>query len=375
MYVTRLTLADFRSYAAADVEFAPGPTVVVGLNGQGKTNLVEALVYLAQQSSHRVAKDAPLIRSGAQTAVIGARVQWENRSQSVELELNAGRANRARVAGAPRRPREALGVLRTVLFAPEDLSLVKGEPSGRRRFMDELLVALSPRMSGVLSDYDRVVRQRNALLKTAHRNRGDEGFEATLEVWNRQLAQIGAHVAVARTSVVARLADPVREAYERVAPGGGPARVTYESGWLPVTAPADEAAVSEALLEAIAEHDRAERERGLTLVGPHRDDLLLTLAELPAKGYASHGESWSFALALRLASFDLLRTSFDTGGDPVLVLDDVFAELDTQRRMRLATLVADAEQVIITAAVEEDVPVELRGRTLSVRRDRDSQVI
>lgn len=373
MHVTQLGLVDFRSYAKLDVSLQPGATVVVGLNGQGKTNLVESLVYLAFQSSHRVARDNPLIRAGCTQAVISARVRWSEREQSVELEINEGRPNRARVAGAPRRPREALGLLRLVLFAPEDLALVKGDPGGRRAFLDEFLVSLTPRLAGVLQDYERVVRQRSALLKSLPRG---AGIPDTLTIWDAQLAELGSQVVRARLAALAQLAEPLRAAYEAVAPHSQAPSAVYQSSWLPphVAAEPHPQAVAEAILAAIDDQRRAELDRGLTLVGPHRDDVLLSIGELPAKGYASHGESWSLALALKLATYEVLKASFDTGGDPVLVLDDVFAELDAERRERLAELVAAAEQVIVTAAVAADVPAALRGRTLSVTRDGDSQV-
>lgn len=380
MYVARLALSDFRSYRSAEFTFDPGVTVIEGRNGHGKTNVVEALEFLAYQRSHRVSKDAPLVRSGAQRAVIGAGVRWGDRDQSVELEINPGRANRARVAGAPRRPREALGVLRAVLFAPEDLALVKGDPAGRRRYLDDLLVALSPRMAGVLTDYDRVVRQRNALLRQAAGARAENSFAASMEVWNTQLAQVGAAVTQARLSALAALTTPMSDAYAALAPGGGEAGISYASTWLPSTlAAAPEGADTReqlvaALAQRITERAVAERERGVTLVGPQRDDLLITLGEFPAKGYASHGECWSLALSLRLAAFETLRDTFDTGGDPVLLLDDVFAELDVERRACLGKLAAQAEQVIVTAAVAADVPTELRGRTVRIVRDGDSRV-
>lgn len=373
MHVTQLGLVDFRSYAKLDLTLDPGATVIVGLNGQGKTNLVESLVFLALQSSHRVARDTPLIRSGCSQAVVSAKVSWHQREQSVELEINDGRPNRARVAGAPRRPREALGVLRLVLFAPEDLALVKGDPGGRRTFIDEFLVSLTPRLAGVLQDYDRVVRQRSALLKSLPRG---AGIPDTLTIWDAQLAELGTQVVCARLTALADLAGPLVAAYEAVAPDSQAPSAVYQSAWLPahIAGEARPRAISEALLGAIEQQRRAELDRGLTLVGPHRDDVLLSIGELPAKGYASHGESWSLALALKLATFEVLKGAFDTGGDPVLVLDDVFAELDAERRERLAELVADAEQVIVTAAVAADVPAALRGRTLSVSRDGDSQV-
>lgn len=373
MHVTQLGLVDFRSYASLSLQLQPGATVLVGLNGQGKTNLVESLVYLATQSSHRVARDNPLIRSGAQQAIISARVRWSEREQSVELEINEGRPNRARVAGAPRRPREALGVLRLVLFAPEDLALVKGEPGGRRAFLDEFLVSLTPRFAGVLQDYERVVRQRTALLKSLPRG---AGIPDTLTIWDEQLADLGSQVVCARLAGLATLAEPLRSAYSAVAPNSQSPSAVYQSSWLPdhLAAEPPQDQVAAAVLSAIEEQRRAEIDRGLTLVGPHRDDILLRIGELPAKGYASHGESWSLALALKLATYEALKSAFDTGGDPVLVLDDVFAELDSERRDRLGELVADAEQVIVTAAVAADVPSALRGRTLSVVRDGDSQV-
>lgn len=373
MHVTQLGLVDFRSYAKLDLALEPGATVIVGLNGQGKTNLVESLVYLALQSSHRVARDSPLIRAGYTQAVISARVRWSDREQSIEFEINEGRPNRARVAGAPRRPREALGLLRLVLFAPEDLALVKGDPSGRRAFLDEFLISLTPRLAGVLQDYDRVVRQRSALLKSLPRG---AGIPDTLTIWDAQLAELGSQVVRARLAALAELAEPLQAAYEAVAPASQAPSAVYQSSWLPaqVAAEPQPDAVAQAILAAIEDQRRAEIDRGLTLVGPHRDDVLLSIGELPAKGYASHGESWSLALALKLATFEVLKASFDTGGDPVLVLDDVFAELDSERRERLAQLVAEAEQVIVTAAVAADVPGALRGRTLSVTREGDSQV-
>lgn len=375
MHVTRLGLLNYRSYASAEVEFAPGATVIVGLNGQGKTNLVEALVFVAQQGSHRVARDAPLIKSGHDQAVISARIRWGDREQAVELEINEGRPNRARLAGAARRPREALGVLRLVLFAPEDLALVKGDPSGRRAFLDGFLLQRSPRLTGLLGDYDRIVRQRSALLKSLPRGSAAT-LPETLEVWDEQLAEVGSQVVAARLAAIAELVEPLQQAYASVAPHSQQPAANYHWSWLlqgweqPTTQPE----IRTAMLAAIADRRRAEIERGMTLVGPHRDDVLLLLGDLPAKGYASHGESWSLALALKLAVFDVLRAAFDTGGDPVLVLDDVFAELDAERRDRLSEIVASAEQVLITAAVADDVPAALRTRTLSITRDGDSQV-
>jgi DNA replication and repair protein RecF len=364
MYVRRLELVDFRSYQRVFVEFEAGPAVLVGPNGVGKTNLVEALGYLATLGSHRVAIDAPLVRAGAERAVVRAEMINEGRELLVELQIEPGRANKARLGRAPAtRPRDILGALKLVLFAPEDIALVRGDPDGRRKFLDELLVARQPRMAGVRADYERVVKQRNALLRTAYltkRVRGAGGDLSTLDVWDAHLAQHGAKLWAARLELAATLAPLVTTAYEAVAAGKGAAGLAYVSK----TPAPDGADLEKVLAEAIRERRPAEIERGVTLVGPHRDDLALTLGDLPAKGYASHGESWSVALALRLAAYELLRAG---GSEPVLALDDVFAELDTGRRERLADLVSGAEQVLVTCAVDDDVPTRLRGARYTVR--------
>jgi DNA replication and repair protein RecF len=361
MFVSALSLTDFRSWPQLDLELAPGPTALVGSNGQGKTNIVEALLYVATLGSHRVAADAPLVRQGAERAIIRARVERDERSAFVELELNPGKANRARInRGAVPRPREVLGLLRTVLFAPEDLALVKGDPSERRRFLDDLLVARTPRLAGVRSDYERVLKQRNALLKTAFLARRSGGGDMrTLDVWDAHLAQTGAELLSARLGLVDELLPLADVAYREVSKGQGDLCLAYRSS-LGEGMPAsqDREVLAAAMLSELARVRQNEVDRGVSLVGPHRDELVLTLGSLPVKGYASHGESWSVALALRLASYELLKAD---GGEPVLVLDDVFAELDTGRRERLASLVQGAEQVIVTAAVPGDVPEQLLG--------------
>ncbi|WP_304452599.1 DNA replication/repair protein RecF [Nocardiopsis sp. YSL2] len=371
MYVSHLQLADFRSYTSALVEMGPGVSVFVGANGQGKTNLVEAVGYVAALSSHRVSSDTPLVRQGAPRAVVRAKVVRDDRSMVVDLELNPGRANRARLNQSPvGRPREVLGVLRTVLFAPEDLALVKGDPGERRRFLDDLLVARAPRMAGVRSDYDRVLKQRNALLKSASaqffRRSGTGPDLSTLEVWDDHLAETGAELLAARLDLVAALRPLVADAYAGLTDSGGPAVPTYRSSAVEegVDLPADRPQLVDALRTAMAGARERELQRGVSLVGPHRDELLLSLGDLPAKGYASQGESWSYALSLKLAAFELLRAD---GDDPVLILDDVFAELDSERRRRLAERVRDAEQVLVTAAVADDIPQELDGARFGVR--------
>ena len=408
MYVAHLTLHDFRSYPDLELELEAGVTSFVGRNGQGKTNIVEAIDYLSRLASHRVAADLPLVRKGASQAVVRAAVVRDDRRAVLEVEINPGRSNRARVNRAPLpRARELVGLMRTVVFAPDDLALVKGDPAERRRFLDDLLVLhAGARYAGTRADYDRVLKQRSNLLRTARaRSASRESTESmlsTLEVWDERLAALGAEMMTARSRLVEELNPLLGKAYEAVARGASRdhAVLTYRPSFDPpapedgraATEPGDGRAATElpdgraasaasdqsrpstkrqdgrppleqAFLAELARRRSEELDRGVCLVGPHRDDLLCTLGELPVKGYASHGESWSFALALRLASYELLRS---TGDDPVLVLDDVFAELDTGRRAQLADLVSGAEQVLVTAAVPEDVPEGLRGRRFDV---------
>lgn len=383
MHVAHLSLTDFRSYAQVELPLEEGITALVGPNGQGKTNLVEAIGYLATLGSHRVPGDAPLVRAGAPRAVVRSRLVRAGRAATVEVEITPGKANRARVnGGSPVRAREVLGLLRTVLFAPEDLALVKGDPDGRRRFLDELLVQRTPRLSGVLTDLERVLRQRGALLKSAGaamRNRTGADLR-TLDVWDARVASLGAAIVVARRKLVDELRPLVVSAYEQVSAGQGAAQIAYRASVDSVdggsVADEDEPLVEARLLAAMASLRTKEVERGVSLVGPHRDDLQLDLGGLPAKGYASHGESWSYALALRLASMRLL-TDDGSGEDaaPVLLLDDVFAELDARRRDRLAGLVAGAGQVIVTAAVPADVPEQLAGARVDVMAGEVTRVL
>ena len=385
MFVTHLSLADFRSYGGVEVPLEAGVTVFTGANGQGKTNLVEAVEFLATLGSHRVASEAPLVRAGAERAIARARVQAgleDTRSLLLEIEIIPGRANKASLNRAPlRRPRDLLGALRVVLFSPEDLAIVKGDPGERRRFIDELVTARWPRLAGVRADYDQVLRQRSSLLKTLSGRHGrvaGEGVDVTLDIWDAQLAALGAELVAARLATLAELAPLLASAYADIAPTKNLAAAAYKSSAFPppATEPGetDELAatvVAMTIAELAAQLEAKMRERrgeeiarGLCLVGPHRDDITLTLGDLPTKGYASHGEAWSMALALRLAGFALLRAD---GVEPVLILDDVFAELDETRRARLAELIAGAEQVLITAAVAADVPPALSGRRFTVQ--------
>nr|WP_227464788.1 DNA replication/repair protein RecF [Nocardioides lijunqiniae] len=367
-----MTLHNFRSYATADVALEPGVTAFIGRNGQGKTNLVEAIDYLSRLSSHRVATDAPLVKAGCDQAIVRAAVVRDGRTAVLEVELNPGKANRARVNRSTLpKSRDLVGLVRTVVFSPEDLTLVKGDPSDRRRFLDDLLVLRTPRLAGVRSDYDRILRQRNSLLKTAgHARRGStsqEGALSTLSVWDGQLARTGAELLRERLALVDALRPYVGNAYATVARGAS--RDDAQIEYRPSFELSDD--LEAGLLAELERRRSDELDRGISLVGPHRDELLLTLGgppeaggvRLPVKGYASHGESWSIALSLRLASYDLLRSD---GDDPILILDDVFAELDTERRAQLAELVAGAEQVLVTAAVGDDVPEALAGARYAV---------
>ena len=378
MYVRHLVLTDFRSWPRVELELAPGRTVFVGPNGFGKTNLVEALWYSATLNSHRVATDAPLVRVGADRAIISTIVVNEGRELAVDLDITSGRANKARLNRSPvRSAREVLGILRAVLFAPEDLALVRGDPAERRRYLDELATTRRPTIAGVRADYDKVVRQRTALLKTAAgaRFRGDDSALQTLDVWDGHLAAHGAQLIAARIDLVNELAPEVEKAYQLLAPASRPASVRYRSRVDVVEHEAaagntDVEVLEAALLDELSRRRSAELERGVCLVGPHRDDLELRLGEQVAKGFASHGESWSMALSLRLASYELLRAE---GSDPVLLLDDVFAELDTARREALAQVAASAEQVLVTAAVAEDIPADWDARRIDITmRDTDS---
>lgn len=390
MYLEKLSLTDFRSYAQVDLSFEPGVTVLVGYNGIGKTNLMEAIGYLATLSSHRVSTDAPLLRFGTERALIRAKLVRGEQSTVLELEINGSRANRGRINRSnPVRARDILGICQTVLFAPEDLALVKGDPSNRRRFLDELLVSLMPRHSATRTDYDRVLKQRNALLKSGRTGKFTAGHEATLDVWDQHMARAGAELLHARLELVERIRPHLKAAYAQLTDGSKEADAIYRStlqdmmdddgaGTGYAAGPAAVERVddlrelsvddlTECYVQAFAASRRKELERGISLVGPHRDDIELILGEAPAKGYASHGETWSMCLSLRLASYYVMLDDARTGGSaPILILDDVFAELDVQRRRKLAAIVSGAEQVLVTAAVDADIPEELAGRRVKV---------
>ena len=431
MRISQLTLTDFRSYAHAQLTLQPGPNVLLGYNGVGKTNIAEAIGYLSTLSSHRVSQDGPLVRHGEQQAFIRADAHRGTRQALLEVEINPGRSNRARInRGNPVRATDVLGILRTVLFAPEDLELIKGSPTVRRRLLDDLAVQLRPALGRVRLDYEKVLKQRNALLKSIRHQGFTATHESTLAVWDHQLAEAGSHLLKARLQMLTALRPHVATAYEQLSGSVRTARLQYLSS-LDVDAPGadgagtaqsaaeaagpdDEADVSGgsgnltasgsssgsgipaepgsldvSVLESFSREDlaalmvqrlaavrREERDRAITLVGPHRDDIAFTLDEVPVKGFASHGETWSFALALRLAAYRVMVDDDPSeGSQPVLILDDVFAELDARRRRRLAELAAEAEQLIVTAAVDDDVPASLMHNALRVESvDQISQV-
>ena len=397
MRLSQLTLTDFRSYAHAELELRAGPNVLLGFNGVGKTNIAEAIGYLSTLTSHRVTQDAPLVRHGEKQAFIRAEAHRGTRQALLEVEINPGRSNRARInRGNPVRATDVLGILRTVLFAPEDLELIKGSPSVRRRLLDDLAVQLRPALGRVRLDYEKVLKQRNALLKAIRYEGFTSTHESTLAVWDHQLAEAGSHLLKARLEMLTALRPHVATAYEQLSGSVRTARVQYLSSLdsqdgeiSEEAAPSGETTKDASALEAASREElagllitrlqdsrRAERDRAITLIGPHRDDIAFSLDQVPVKGFASHGETWSFALALRLAAYRVMVDDDPSeGAQPVLILDDVFAELDARRRRRLAELAAEAEQLIVTAAVDDDVPDSLMANALRVESvDQISQV-
>ena len=347
MRINKLALTNFRSYPSLELELQPGVTTFIGDNGSGKTNIAESLIYLAFLSSHRVANNVPLISLGAQQAIIRTEIERDDRTLNIDLEINASKANRARINGNPTRSqREILGACQIVYFSPEDLDLVRGEPGGRRDFLDRLLITRTPRMAGVIADYERVVKQRNALLKTS-------SSASALLPWNEQLIKFGAQLTADRIALVEALNPWVAKNYANLNEVK-PASISYKCSSEGVSNNFENNV--EVLTKRLEEVAYQEIERGVSLIGPHRDDLHLQIGDFPAKGYASHGESWSMAISLRIGSFNLLKSE---GSEPILILYDVFAELDTSRRKLLMSATQIAEQTIITTAVESDLPAEL----------------
>ena len=384
MQLTHLTLANFRNHISTDVKLGAGVNLFAGDNGQGKTNLVEAIHYLATLTSHRTAGYLPLIKWDEETAVVRAKVSHAGRDVLLDLELSRTTKNRVAINKSPsNRSRDLLGYVQTVTFAPEDLDIVKKDPSNRRKFLDDLLVQLTPRLAGTFSDYERVLKQRNTLLKSARNNSVKGSALSTLDAWDSQLIDLGTQIISARGNLMLRLEPLVTEMYQQIAVTRNVPQLKMKSSLLGTSIPSgfedDEpedleyledfspGKLQEVFVTRLSQLRPKELERGLTLCGPQRDDLILLLNGMPAKNYASHGEGWSFALALRLASRELLRAEGGFG-DPILILDDVFAELDAKRREKLAELVSDNEQVLITAAVAEDVPSVLKANMFHVEQ-------
>ena len=370
MHVISLTAVDFRSYSFVEINLEPGVTTFIGSNGQGKTNLVEAISYCSTLSSHRVSQDLPLVKSDQPRAIVRTGVKYLDRTNWLEVEIWPSKTNKAKLNGSEcKKTKEILGILQTVTFSPEDLILVKGDPGERRHFLDELLVQKSASYAGIKSDYDRVLKQRNALLKSAGpaRKNNLESVLATLDVWNDQLVNFGSQIIFARNQIINELLPYVSKSYAELAPTSKALNIKYLPNVSSETMSLTDLVT--VMKEKLQERQQDELDRGLTLVGPHRDEMEIFIGELPAKGYASHGESWSVALSLKLGSFDLLKAT-SPAGDPVLILDDVFAELDAARRNQLILRVKNVEQVLITAAVMEDVPKELVGNKLFVNNGK-----
>jgi DNA replication and repair protein RecF len=385
MFAKRVKLTNFRNYESADIEFSAGVNLIYGPNGQGKTNLVEALNFFAGLNSHRVAGHTPLIKQGKSTAIISLELSHGGRDLLLEYEINADSSNRARLNKSDvGKPKDILGYLNSVIFAPEDLDIVKRDPSNRRSFLDQLIVQFNPRMHGVYADYDRVLKQRNTLLKSA-RATGTKGDAlSTLDAWDQALVKNGTEIIAARVSIVEKLSPSLVTNYQNIAKSNNEPSIFIRSSVVESskldqddletqdsleTTNKDE--ISDLFQQKLTLVRPKELERAITLVGPHRDDLQLNLGSLPAKGYASHGESWSYALSLKLASLEILKEESELG-DPILILDDVFAELDKDRREKLSDLVQQNEQVLITAAVIEDVPENLLANKFQVESGKVS---
>lgn len=344
--IRELALTDFRCYPSTEVSLTPGVTVITGANGQGKTSLLEAIGWAASGRSFRGVPDTALVRAGCETAVLRTTVDTDGREQLLEAEIRAAGRNRVRLNRNPlQRTRDLLGLVRITVFSPDDLRLVKEGPSARRDYLDDLLVAIAPRYDAARSDFDKVLRQRNALLR--QRARGPEA-DATLEVFDEQLARAGGELVRGRLRMVERLVPEVRRAYEALAGEATPVDALYEAEWAEGVPPVD--GIEELLHAALAERRAAELERGVTLVGPHRDEWRLRLDGLDARQHASQGEQRTLALSLRLAGHRLCAEI--TGTQPVLLLDDVFSELDRQRAGALVEHLPAAQSLVTTASAE-----------------------
>jgi DNA replication and repair protein RecF len=353
--VTQLWLTDFRNYLSAELELAPGLTAVIGANGEGKTNLLEAVGYLATLSSFRGAPGEALVRAGAEQAIVRAEIDEAGRRSLLEAELRAVGRDRVLVNRQPlRRARDLLGTVRVTVFSPDDLALVKGGPAERRRLLDDTLVACAPRHDATRADLDRILRQRTTLLKQAS-GRLTPDVEATLDVWDAKLAEVGEVLGAARAKLVERLEPVVAKAYDDVASTAAQVTLTYDAPWR-----------AEGLAAALAAARADDLRRAVTTVGPHRDELALSINGMPARTHASQGEQRSLALALRLGTHSVVTDT--TGAAPILLLDDVFSELDPDRSAALVLHLPPGQALLTTAGpLPPSVEPE---RTVQVRRGR-----
>ena len=355
MLITNLNLTNYRSYTNLDQPLTNGISIFVGKNGEGKTNIAESILYLTFLSSHRASSNTPLVKLGNTSAYIRAKVKYPEREILVELEINSEKANRAKINQNPvRSQKEIFGIVQSIYFSPEDLDIVRGDPSERRRFIDQLLTLRSPRVAGIITDYDRAVKQRNSLLKT-------RANPDSLSAWDSQVADFGGQLIALRMAALSELKPIFNNVYKDIS-DSKPAEIIYKSS---IENPTEDASENtNKIMEKLISNRGAELERGLTLTGPHRDDLTLILGDHLVKGYASHGESWAIALSLKLATYNLLKSD---GLSPILILDDVFSELDEERREKLAQIAESAEQTLITVAVENDLPKLLTGTKYLVK--------
>ena len=360
MFISAVALENFRNYKQLNLNLSSGFSLFYGANGEGKTNLVESIGFLASLESHRVAGYQALIREDEESARISATAEFLNRRITPAIELNRSSANRYFLNGnLQRKPQEILGSIFAVVFAPEDLDIVRRDPSDRRDFLDSLAVQLKPRLAGIKADYDRVLKQRNALLKTA-RLTGAKDL-TTLDIWDDQLVGFGSELIANRLELISKLSPLIESFYKELS--GKSEQIELEllssitedevENFKALTGSTQE--ISEQFLDRLQQIRNKEIERGITLAGPHRDELLISKAGQPARSHASQGEAWSIALGAKLAAAQLLREQSSVG-DPVIILDDVFSVLDQGRRVRLIDFAKDFEQVLITATTSDGLP-------------------
>jgi DNA replication and repair protein RecF len=363
MRIVTTSLVGWRNYEQQSFEFTGSPTILLGANGQGKTNFVEALVYVALGRSHRTALDSVLVGSGRDHAIVRVVAEHAQRRLTVDIKVTASGGNEIRLNGVPTKRKDVVRLLPLVLFAPEDLEIIRGDPEQRRTFLADLATESAATQVADLAEYDRVLRQRNSLLKTIRMAHGDN---STLDTWTDSLVQVGARVMIARRRIVEALEPLASAQYSAISSSDDRLTLALAESIAPGT---PDAGVPTALAAAFTAKRADEIERGTTLIGPHRDDLTISLNGLAARTHSSQGEAWSCALSLRLAMIDFLRAR-SAVGDPVVILDDVFAELDPERRTRLGKHVRGIEHLIITTADETTIPSDLTGVIHRVSKGR-----